>query len=118
MKSIADQLGVSYSCIYHWIRGLRKPDAGNISGFEEFIRRNGPVAVADIKKTFPKHNELFLTASRRGLPVKRYTLGRKFGEYSTWYFIGGQENELKKRLEELFSKYKEIRVKLAHMIGG
>ena len=116
-RDIADRLGLSYSCIYHWVKGLRKPDTGNISDFENFLVKNGPTAVIDIKDSFPKHNELFLTASRRGLLVKRYALSRKFGEYSTWYFMAGQENELNSRLEELFSKYNYIRQKLTKIVG-
>lgn len=118
INDIANHLGLSYSCIYHWIKGLRKPDTGNVNDFEAFLAKRGPVPVAEVKERFPKHNEIFLTASRRGLSIKRYSLGRKFGEYSTWYFISGQEQELKKRLTALFAKYKEVKIKLANMIGG
>ena len=118
IKDIATQVGMSYSCVYHWIKGLRKPDTGNINDFEKFLLKTGPVPVAEVKERFPKHNEIFLTASRRGLMIKRYSLGRKFGEYSVWYFVPGQEDMLKKRIKELFAKYKEIRVKIANMIGG
>ena len=118
IKDIANQVGMSYSCVYHWIKGLRKPDAGNINDFEKFLLKNGPVPVAEVKERFPKHNEIFLTASKRGLMIKRYSLGRKFGEYSVWYFVPGQEDVLKKRIKELFAKYKEIRVKIANIMGG
>ncbi len=111
-KEIASKLGISYSCVYHWIRGLRKPAPGNLKDFEKFLRRNGPTAVIDIKDKFPKHNELFLTASRRGMKIRRHVLKRKFGEYSTWYFVEGQENDLKKSLEELSEKYRQVMEKL------
>jgi transcriptional regulator with XRE-family HTH domain len=118
VSEIASQIGVSYSCVYHWVRGLRKPSSGKLNEFEDFIRRDGPASVMDIKARFPKHNELFLTASRRGLPIKRYRMSRRLGDYSTWYFIEGQETELKERIKELLGKYKELKEKLIDLIGG
>ena len=115
---IASQLGVSYSCVYHWVRGLRKPSSGKLNEFEDFIRKGGPVSVMDIKEHFPKHNELFLTASRRGMPIKRYRMSRRLSDYSTWYFIEGLEAELKERIKELLDKYKELKEKLIDLIGG
>ena len=112
VREIADKLKVSYSCVYHWIKGLWKPETGNLLEFEKFLRENGPTPVIDIKERFPKHNELFLTASRRGMPIKRYVLSRKFGEFSTFYFIGNQEKELRKRIKELMDKYKELRERM------
>jgi predicted DNA-binding protein YlxM (UPF0122 family) len=117
-REIADRLGISYSCVYHWVRGLRKPESGNLMEFENFLKQNGPTPVIDIKERFPKHNEIFLTAIRRNVPIRRYRLSRKFGEFSTFYFISGQEGELKKRIKELTDKYKELRKKLVNMIGG
>jgi len=109
VREIADKLKISYSCAYHWTRGLRKPETGNLLEFEKFLRENGPTPIIDIKERFPKHNELFLTASRRGMPIKRYVLSRRFGEFSTFYFISNQEKELRKRIKELMDKYKELR---------
>jgi len=109
VREIADKLKISYSCVYHWARGLRKPETGNLLEFEKFLRENGPTPIIDIKERFPKHNELFLTASRRGMPIKRYVLSRRFGEFSTFYFISNQEKELRKRIKELMDKYKELR---------
>jgi transcriptional regulator with XRE-family HTH domain len=117
VKEIASQLGMSYSAVYHWVRGLRKPDIGNINEFIEFLRSNGPTPVLKLQN-FPKHNELFLTASRRGLPVKRLVLGRKFREYSTWYLLDNQEELLKKRIEELFSRIKEFKDELRRVLNG
>jgi hypothetical protein len=112
----AQQLSISYSCVYHWVRGLRKPEAGNVNNFIEFLRKSGPTAVLDIQNHFPKHNELFLTASRRGLPIKRIYLGRKYAEYSTWYLLDGQEELAKQRIEVLFSKIKEFKDSLREIL--
>lgn len=116
IRDIASKLNMSYSAVYHWVRGLRKPDHGNINEFESTIM-NGPVAAAEINGRFPKHNELFLISAKRGLPIKRYSLGRRYGEYSAWYFAGGQEEKLKERLKEFFAKYKELRKKLIEAVG-
>lgn len=113
---IAKQMNMSYSAVYHWIRGLRKPGAGNITGFESFLEKHGPMAAAEIRDAFPKHNEIFLTAAGRGSPLKRHVMDRKFGEYATWYLLPGQEPALKARIEELLGKYKELRNKIAKMI--
>ncbi|MBI2172964.1 MAG: helix-turn-helix domain-containing protein [Candidatus Aenigmarchaeota archaeon] len=109
---IARKLGVSYSCAYHWIRGLRKPGEGNPSAFMKFLEENGPAPVLEMKKRFPKHNELFLICSRRGLGVKRARLERKYLEYSTWYCMEGQESLMKKRVEEMISKVEGFRKSL------
>lgn len=116
VNEIAKELNVSYSAAYHWVKGLRKPEAGNVNEFVEFLRNNGPVAVFDIQERFPKHNELFLTASRRGLPLKRIVLGRKYKEYSTWYLLDGQETAAKQKIEQLFSKIKEFKNELREIL--
>jgi len=116
INEIAEKLKISYSCVYHWITGLRKPETGNLLGFEKFLKEHGPTPAIDIKERFPKHNELFLIASRRGIPVKRYILSRKFGEFSTFYFMIGQEEELKKRIKELLDKYKELKERFIGML--
>ncbi len=110
---IADKLKISYSAVYHWVKGLRKPEAGNVNAFADYLRKHGPAAVVDIKERFAKHNELFLIAARRGLPVKRFMLKKKFGEYSTWYYVEGQEHELEKRTNELMQKIKALSEKLS-----
>lgn len=115
---IAKQLRMSYSAVYHWVRGLRKPDIGNINAFEKFLSDNGPVAAVEIKDKFPKHNEVFHVATSRGSPLQRHVLEGKFGEYATWYFLPGQEDALKERIRELLGKYKDLREKIAKAIGN
>ena len=100
VNDITKELDISYSAVYHWVKKLRKPEMGNINEFEDLLKK-GPIAVVEIKEKFSKHNELFLTATKRGLPVKRRVLGRKYGEYSTWYYIEGQEEALGERIKEL-----------------
>ena len=50
------------------------------------------------------------------MSIKRYVLGRRFGEFSTFYFMSGQEKELHKRIKELLEKYKELRERLIKII--
>lgn len=102
VREIAEKLNISYSAVYHWVKGLRKPEAGNVTDFLSFLQQKGPLPAAELKNSFPKHNELFLISGKRGEPVKRYVLDRKFGEYSTWYFISGQEEVLRKRIRGMF----------------
>ncbi|MFH0832191.1 MAG: helix-turn-helix domain-containing protein [Candidatus Aenigmatarchaeota archaeon] len=116
ISEIAEQMKISYSCVYHWVKGLRKPDIGKLNEFEDFLKE-GPKPVTDVKEKFPKHNELYLVATRRGMPIKRHVLKRKFGDYSTWYYITGQETALKEQVSELFSKYKELKEKIVKAIG-
>ena len=103
ITEIAKELGVSYSAAYHWVRGLRKPEAGNIREFEEFLRSKGPTPAIDIKEKFPKHNELYHTAAARGSSIRRHVLAqpRAFGEFATWYYLAGQEAELKLKIKTL-----------------
>lgn len=112
IKDVATELGISYSACYHWVKGLRKPGQGNLNSFIDTIKKTGPVPAADIKERFPKHNELFLTASGRGMKIKRYRLPQRLGDYSTWYFAPGQEETLKKNVMELVDKYKELKQQL------
>jgi len=109
INEIAAQLGVSYSAAYHWIKGLRKPDVGNLNAFENYLKEKGPMPTADVEKNFPKHNELFLMANKRGMNIRRQILKRKYDKYAIWYFLDGQEDLLKERLEELFAKIKDIK---------
>lgn len=115
-RQIADKLNISYSAVYHWVKGLRKPEPGNVASFIEHLKKYGPAAVIDIKEKFPKHNELFLIAVRRNVPVKRYMLRKKYGEYATWYYVAGQEKELESRLKELMEKVKGIKEKLGSVL--
>ncbi|MEK6887412.1 MAG: helix-turn-helix domain-containing protein [Candidatus Aenigmatarchaeota archaeon] len=112
INDIAQQLDVSYSAAYHWIKGLRKPELGNINEFEKFLQEKGPTPVIEIEKTFPKHNELFLMTNKRGMKIKRRILKRRFASYATWYYLEGQETLLEQRLQELFDKVKDVREKL------
>ena len=109
IKEIAEKLSISYSCAYHWVKGLRKPEDGNITAFIALLRNNGPLPVVDIREKFPKHNELFLISSRRGLPIMRKILDRKLNDYNTWYFLHGQEKELDIRINQLYNKIKDVR---------
>ena len=112
INDIAQQLDISYSAAYHWIKGLRKPELGNINEFEKFLQKKGPMPVIEVEKSFPKHNELFLMSNKRGMTIKRRILKRRFGGYATWYYLEGQETALEKRLQELFDKVKDVRERL------
>ncbi len=111
IKQIAKELGISYSAAYHWVRGIRQPDKGNITEFINYLQENGPMPVIKIKDKFPKHNELFLIASKRGIDIRRHTMGRQFKEYRTWYYLLGQEKILEQRLDALFSVIKQVKSK-------
>ena len=112
INEIAAALGVSYSAAYHWIKGLRKPESGNLNEFEKYLRESGPMPAIEIEKKFPKHNELFLMSNKRGMVIRRKILGRRFGGYAVWYYIDGQETRLDERTNELFAKVEETRKKL------
>jgi len=116
VQEIASKLSISYSAAYHWIKGLRKPEAGNVNEFLTYLQKNGPVPVTIIKEKFPKHNELFLIAARRALPVKRHMLVKKYGDYATWYYLQGQEKDLESRLKELADKIRQVKEKLGSML--
>ena len=109
VNEIAAQLSVSYSAAYHWVKGLRKPETGNLNEFESYLRENGPMPVIEVEKLFAKHNEIFLMSNRRSMPIRRKVLKRRFAGYATWYYLEGQEQLLEKRLEELFAKIKEVK---------
>jgi hypothetical protein len=113
INEIASQLGISYSAAYHWVKGLRTPEKGNVNGFHDYLKENGPMPVIEVEKKFPKHNELFLMANRRGLAIKRHVLKRRYRSYATWYYLDGQEGLLEKRLAELFTTIDDVKKKLA-----
>ncbi len=117
VKEIAVQLNISYSCVYHWVNELRtKPISGALNEFIMFLRDNGPSPVADIRKKFAKHNEFFLRAHSRNMNIRRILLQRKLGDYATWYYLEGQEPELKARIKSFIAKYNETRKKLAEKL--
>lgn len=115
IKGIAKQLGVSYSAAYHWVKGLRKPELGNANEFIAFLKLHGPAAAVHVMHRFPKHNELFLIAARRSLPIKRAYLGKEYKELSTWYFLPGQEQVLDARIKELQQKINNLKNTLKSM---
>ena len=106
---ISEALGISYSCAYHWAMGLRKPSAGSLNEFISCLKASGPLPAAEISARFGKHNDLFLTASRRGFGIRRRVLGRKYAGYGTWYFLEGQEQELDSRIGELMRAVKSAK---------
>lgn len=112
-KEIAEKLGISYSCAYHWAKGLRKPSDGNVSEFISYLDKMGPMPVAEVKEKFKKHNELFLISSRRNSALRRHFIGRKYAEYGTWYLLKGQEKMLDERIAELLSVLSKAKEKLA-----
>src|SRR3989344_3307044 len=114
IKDIAEELNISYSAAYHWIKGLRKPDPGRMKEFEDFLKVNGPTSVVDIKEKFNKHNEIFLTAAKRKVPIKRLVLSKSLGEYSTWYYLPEQQEELKEKISELKEKIKKMQKMFSH----
>ncbi len=109
INEIASTLDISYSAAYHWIKGIRKPDTGNLITFENYLKEKGPMPAIEVEKNFPKHNELFLMANKRGMNIRRTVLKRKYAKYSIWYYLDGQEDQLKERLEELYAKIKDIK---------
>ncbi|MBI4896127.1 MAG: helix-turn-helix domain-containing protein [Candidatus Aenigmarchaeota archaeon] len=112
IQEIAKQLNMSYSCVYHWVRGLRKPRRGNVDTLVEFLHTHGPTPVVDIEAAFPKHNELFHIASKRGVPIRRKVLSRAYGAYATWYFLDGQEPQLEERIAQLVSTLRAVKERL------
>lgn len=108
---ISDLLKISYSAVYHWVKGLRKLKKGNVERFIEYLKLHGPTPAPEIP--FKKHNEIFLIAFKRGLPVKRDKINmRILKDYSTWYYLKGQEEILKKRKNELMKKFNRLRSKI------
>jgi hypothetical protein len=113
IKDIALKLNISYSAAYHWVKGLRKPKKGNIVKFLHHFQTNGPQTAAQLEKEFPKYNELFLTASRRGYKLKRYVMDLNLGKHSTWYFLEGQEKELEVKVKSILNKYNQLKKSLS-----
>ncbi len=108
-KQIAEKLGVSFSAAYAWTKRGRKPEPGQLNEFEKFLKEQGPQPLLEVVKRFPKHSELFLTARQRGLPVARRKLPKIMGQYALWYYIKGQEDELKKRMNEVIERRNELK---------
>lgn len=107
-REIAEKLGISFSAVYSWTRKGKKPSSGIYEEFRNFLEENGPQPVLEIKKKFPKHSETYLTAKDRGIQIKRMKLSRLMADYSIWYYLPGQEEELKKRVDEVITRRKEL----------
>ena len=118
IKDIANELKISYSACYHWIKGLRKPEKGNLKNFEEFIESKGPLSVSDISKKFPKHDEIFRVSKKRGMKIMRCMLPKKLGEYSIWYYTKGQEKKLDNEIMNLSKRYNELKNEIIEKLLG
>ncbi len=112
VKKISEMLTLSYSSVYSWIKG-RVPEEGQLKGFTAFLEKNGPSPVIVIKELFPSHDDLYQNSVKRGFKVFRYktTTKKPFGLAATWYYLEGQEDELKKRVLDMVKRYKELKEK-------
>ncbi len=113
MSEIAKRLQISYSAVYAWIRG-RKPEESKVTKFIKFLRNNGPTPLAEIRKLFPKHSDIYLTAVQRGYKILKYTLPKKFGDYSIWYLLPEQEADLKREVEKFIKEFNRVKEKLSN----
>ncbi len=118
IKGIADELGVSYSAVYQWLRG-NEPKKSKLEEFADYLATNGPTPVAKVERAFPKHNDLYNLAPARGITIKRLVVERNFrgGEnYGVWYFLPGQEKELINRVEKMLENFKIARKKIGEIL--
>jgi len=99
IKEVAELLGISYSCAYAWYKCMRKPKPSKVEEFLTYIRDKGPVPIGELRQVFPKHSELFHLAKQRGFEIKRAKLSRKVKGAFLWYYLPGQEEELKRKVE-------------------
>ncbi len=115
IKEISQRLGISYSAVYNWVKGKRKPEKSQLNRFIEFLEKNGPTPVILLKEMFPSHDDFYKTLSERGFKVRRYSTSRKkgIGDASVWYFIEGQEVELKKRIIDMLENYRILKERFA-----
>ena len=109
LQEIAQKTSLSYSCVYHWAKKIRKPETERLTVFFDFLQEHGPTPVAEIKDRFPKHNEIFLTCKRRGFPIKRFVMKSKVGDYGTWYYTEGQEDKLEEHVNSMVGTLKKIK---------
>ncbi|MFH1420384.1 MAG: helix-turn-helix domain-containing protein, partial [Candidatus Aenigmatarchaeota archaeon] len=111
LKEIAESLGISYSAVYAWTRGTRKPSEPVLVRFRSFLEKNGPTAAIDIKSVIPKHDDFYHIAVKRNIGIKRVVLDRRFREYRVWYYLAGQEQALESCIKDLREKYKVVKEK-------
>ncbi|MFH0837512.1 MAG: helix-turn-helix domain-containing protein [Candidatus Aenigmatarchaeota archaeon] len=111
LQTIASELNISYSAVYSWLNGMRKPEKDVLTNFMDFLKKNGPMPAILVKEFFPSHDDLFHMAVKRNLGLNRHvTCGKHtLKESAVWYYIDGQEAELKSRILDMLKKYKEIK---------
>jgi len=117
LKDIASKTDLSYSAVYNWIIRSKAPKKSSLDDLIEFLRLNGPSPVIVIKELFPSHDDLYHNAQKRGFFLRRYSMSHKkgFGKASVWYYIDGQEEELKRRVVDMIKKYKELKERLINV---
>ena len=109
LQQIAQQTSLSYSCVYHWAKKLRKPGTERLTVFFDILKEKGPKNVAELKDEFPKHNEIFLTCKRRGFPIKRFVTKTKLGDHGTWYYVDGHEQKLEEAITTMMKALKTLK---------
>lgn len=117
MKDIAKELKISYSAVYAWLKQGRRPDEPTLTRFHDYLKDNGPTAVADIKTAVPKHNDFYHISLKRNMGIKRVILDKRYMDYRVWYYLEGQEAVLEERLTDLRKKYVKIREKMKQALG-
>lgn len=116
-KEISEKLKISYSTVYAWLVKDRKPEKGALIKFRNLLEKNGPTSAGELKEKIPKHNDFYHISGKRGFGIKRIHIkGLRLGQYAYWYYLDGQEKLLKKRVDELIKKYREVRKKFTETI--
>lgn len=118
LKEIAQRLNISYSAVYAWTKGMRKPEEPVLVRFRSFLEKNGPTAAIDIKSIVPKHDDFYHIAARRNIGIKRVVLDKRFKEYRVWYYLEGQEQTLEACIKDLREKYKVVKEKMFKALNG
>ncbi|MBI5332655.1 MAG: helix-turn-helix domain-containing protein [Candidatus Aenigmarchaeota archaeon] len=111
IQNIAKELDLSYSAVYSWLNNGKRPEKDALNYFVDFLRKNGPMPAIFVKELFPSHDDLFHMAVKRGSELNRHLVkGRSVLKQSgVWYYIDGQEDELKKRVIGMLKKYNELK---------
>jgi hypothetical protein len=111
IASIAKELNLAYSCVYNWLKEQIKPKPGMLTEMSAFLGKNGPQPLSKLEQHFPSHDDAFQQAKIRGIQIKRYKTSaiKTLGKNATWYYLPGQEQELKERVLNTLKRYKDLK---------
>ena len=101
LSQISKELGIPKSTLSYWKSKGRKKTS--LEEMEAWLEKNGPSPSYIVSMEFPKHSEIYNRSAARGGKIRKFHSSLK-GKLRDWYYLEGQEKELRERIASAMKK--------------